>query len=85
MTNFPKLAATTNTHPNVQPHNLHKYMSVTTSISLDRNTSRVVSSYIHLMPLAGVSSSLEADNVEDLHLSRYKEAHETLHPNLITD
>lgn len=61
MTNLPKLAAAVNTHPNVQPQNLHHYMPATTSNSSDRNSPRTVSSDARLMPLAGVSSSLEAD------------------------
>ena len=44
MTKLPKLAAA-NTHPNDQPQNLHQYMSATTSISSDCNTSRNIIRY----------------------------------------
>ncbi|KAL5063699.1 hypothetical protein RYX36_025436 [Vicia faba] len=63
MANSPEPEAAANPHPNVQSPNLHQYMSATTSINSDRNTSGTVSPAAGLLPFAGVSSGLEADVV----------------------
>lgn len=63
MANSPKLEEAVNLHPNVQYPNLHQYMSATTSINSDRNTSGTVSPAACLLPFPGVSSGSEADVV----------------------
>ncbi|CAL5197512.1 unnamed protein product [Lathyrus oleraceus] len=63
MANSPESDAAANPHPNVQSPNLHQYMSATSSINSDRNTSGTVSPAACLLPFAGVSSGLEADVV----------------------